>query len=71
MSGALALALVCFALLGAFIGSLRCVIFWRRRRDMPNALEFLAAATWGGICGVLFLASCLIILRAAGLSLGS
>lgn len=70
MSGTLALALVCFALLGAFVGALRCVIFWRRRRDMPNALEFLAAATWGGVCGVLFLSSFLIVLRATGLSLG-
>lgn len=70
MSGTLALALLCFALLGAFIGGVRCVLMWRRHRDMPNGLEFLAAASWGGICGVLFLSSFLIVLRAAGLSVG-
>lgn len=61
--------LVVFALMGGLVSAFRCVLFWRRRRVMPDMLEFMTAYTWGGLCGAVVFAGLLIVLRAAGLYL--
>lgn len=63
--------LVIFALLGGLVTAFRCVLFWRRRRVMPDMLEFVTAWAWGGMCGAICFAGLLIIMRAAGLALGT